>query len=91
MTAKNRVRTTPNSSPTSETETAQVQGDTKVRMTHMIVAGSLLALLMIILAIFLCKNPDLAKSHGAAFVQALLYLGFALLGAFGIAKTYRSN
>jgi hypothetical protein len=52
-------------------------------MTTLIVAGALIALVIIAICLLVAFNSEIAKAHGETLLQALLYLLFTLVGLLG--------
>jgi hypothetical protein len=63
-----------------EPRVEQIRGGTRIHMTTLIVAGVLMVVIILAGCGLLAFNHELAKTHGAILLQALIYLLFALVG-----------
>ena len=66
-----------------EPRVEQIRGGTRIHITTLIVAGALIALVIIAIGLLLGFNTELAKAHGEGLLQALSYLVFTLVGILG--------
>ena len=69
----------------------QIRGGTRVLITQIIVAGSLIALIIAAICILLFADPELAKAYGSDILKALIYALFVLFGILAGSRITRRD